>query len=391
MKIAIFGGSFNPPHRGHLQAALAAQRQLQPDRFLIMPDFQPPHKDLEEGSPTPDQRLALCCLNFESVPGAECSALEIDRGGKSYTADTVRQLRETEPDAELILLMGTDMFLNVDRWYDAEYLMRNVTLAAFQRTPEEAAVLEEKARQLREQCGAKTELIASEPLSAASTDIREALRSRSGEALLTDEVYAYIIRNRLYGARVSFPWLRERSYAMLKPKRIPHVMGCEEEAVRLAKRWGADPEQAAEAAILHDCTKKEPLETQLALCARYGVKPDALEQVSEKLLHSKTGAAIAEHVFGCCPEVVEAIRWHTTGKADMTLLEKIIYMADYVEPNRDFDGVEPLRKLAYEDLDKAMELGLAMSLEDVQSRGNIAHEDTLSALNWYRNQIERAD
>ena len=387
MKIAIFGGSFNPPHLGHLHSALCAAEQLKADRFLIMPDYQPPHKDLAAGSPTPEQRLALCRLNFASVPNAECSDLEISRGGKSYTADTLRELQTRYPKAKLYLLVGTDMFLNISQWYDADYILNTVTVAAFQRSPEEQPYLDAKASELRERFGAKVKLIESVPLEAASTDIRAALRSRGGTELLGDEVYSYIVKNRLYDVKVSFPWLREKSYAMLKPKRIPHVRGCEEEAIRLAERWGADPEQAAEAAILHDCTKKEPLEDQLVLCGKYGLTADEIESHSEKLLHARTGAAIAEAEFGCCPEVVSAIRWHTTGKADMSLLEKIIYMADYIEPNRSFEGVERLRKLAYEDLDRAMLLGFEMSLEDVRAQGNPAHPHTVQALEFYQARV----
>ena len=103
-----------------------------------------------------------------------------------------------------------------------------------------------------------------------------------------------------------------------------------------------------------------------------------------KLLHSKTGACIAKYVFGEPDEVYEAIFWHTTGKADMTLLEKILYMADYIEPNRDFDGVEELRAMAYTDLDKAMLMGIEATIEDMQERGNPIHKNTQQAQAWFR-------
>ena len=177
MTIAVFGGSFNPPHKGHLAAALAASRQLKPDEFLVIPDFQPPHKQLAEGSPE-----------------------------------------------------------------------------------------------------------------------------------------------------------------------------------------------------------------QLRLCAKYGIIPDELERENGKLLHAKTGAAVAKFEFGSDDEVVEAIRWHTTGRPNMTTLEKVLYMADYMEPTRDFPGVEELRRLAYEDLDRAMVLGFEMSLEDILSRGETPHKNTLAALQWYQNR-----
>ena len=82
-------------------------------------------------------------------------------------------------------------------------------------------------------------------------------------------------------------------------------------------------------------------------------------------------------------DVYDAIRWHTTGKPDMTLLEKVIYLADYIEPTRDFEGVEPLRALAYEDIDAAMALGLEMSLEELQAGGIVPHSATVEALRWY--------
>ena len=383
MKVAIFGGSFNPPHRGHLNSALFAAKQLKPDVFLVVPDHRPPHKTLEAGSPTPEERLELCRRCFASVPNVEISNIEILRGGKSYTADTIKALLHRFPDAEFYLLVGTDMLLDLGRWYRADFIMQHTVIAPFQRCPEELPYIEAKAEELKERFGAQVEIIRSEPLPAASTDIRAMLRVRDGVSLLTEETYAYIIKNRLYGARVSFPWLREKAYAMLKPTRVAHVRGCEQEAIALAERWGADPEDAAEAAILHDCTKKEKLDGQLALCERYGIVPDAVERGNEKLLHAKTAAALAREEFGVSPEVESAIRWHTTGKPDMTLLEKIIYMADYIEPTRTFEGVEQLRALAYEDLDRAMLLGLEMSIEENCRSGNEMHRNSVEARDWF--------
>lgn len=94
------------------------------------------------------------------------------------------------------------------------------------------------------------------------------------------------------------------------------------------------------------------MEEQLAMCEHYHIELDELEKKALKLLHAKTGAALARDVFGADDEIYNAILWHTTGKANMTLLEKVIYLADYIEPNRDFDGVEDLRKVVWEDLDK---------------------------------------
>ena len=170
----------------------------------------------------------------------------------------------------------------------------------------------------------------------------------------------------------------------LKYKRIPHVLGTEQEAIRLATRYGADVEKARVAALLHDCTKKLDMPEQLALCRQYGIELDELEQKALKLLHAKTGAAIAREVFGVDDEIYRAIWWHTTGHADMTLLEKIIYLADYIEPSRDFPGVNDLRACVYENLDRGMLMGLEMTIDEMTEMGNPVHHATMEAWDWLK-------
>ena len=106
-----------------------------------------------------------------------------------------------------------------------------------------------------------------------------------------------------------------------------------------------------------------------------------------KLQHAITGAEIARDVFGVSDAVYEAIRWHTTGKADMTTLEKVIYLADYIEPTRDFPGVEELRRAVYEDLDRGLLRGLEMSIQEMENWGNPVHEDTLRARDFLVQQL----
>ena len=383
MKITIYGGSFNPPHCGHIEAAHAVQERLEPDKMLIIPASIPPHKDLADGSPDAAERLELTRLAFADIPNAEVSDIEINREGKSYSADTLEQLMKLYPDAEFTFAMGSDMMLSFEQWYRFRFLLGNMTLGVFCRNEGEDARVMQQAEYLKKTYGARCVFINHEPKPMSSSDIRSMLPERRGASYLPEEVYARIIKNGDYGARPELYWLREKAYAMLSPKRVAHVVGCEAEAVNLAMRWGEDPENAAEAGILHDITKKLVLSDQLILCRKYGIINDTAEEENVKLLHAKTGAAIAKDLFNISGEVYDAIRWHTTGKPDMTLLEKIIYMADYIEPNRDFEGVEKLRKLAYEDLDKAMALGLEMSLEDIRSYGQEPYYATAEAYEWY--------
>lgn len=392
MDIAVYGGSFNPPHLGHREAVITALEALEPDLLLIIPDHEPPHKELEEGSPTPAQRLELCRLTFGDLDRVEISSLELERNGKSYTYDTVQELQERYPDARLTLIVGTDMILTFEEWYHFEYLLAHCRLAAMARDFEDEEKLREAAGHLRSCYGAEIILLDHAPLPMSSTELRGMLRSRLGAEDIHPDAYAAIIRCRFYDAAPELSWLREQAYTMLDERRIAHVAGCESEAIELARRWGEDPETAAEAGILHDITKRLSHEEQLNLCEKYAIICDSAERVTPKLLHAKTGAAVARERFGVRDAVYEAIRWHTTGKPDMTLLEKIIYLADYIEPTRDFPGVDTLRELAYEDLDRALLLGLQMTIEEVRSHGEEPYIDTLTACAWYEERIsERRD
>ena len=392
MKIGIYGGTFNPPHLGHMAAAKTAVQVLGLDKLILIPAATPPHKQLPEGSATAQQRLEMARLMADNLdlPGvAQVSDIELRREGKSYTSDTLVAMAALYPDAELWLLMGTDMFLSLQNWHEPEKIMSLAGICAFGRTEQDGEELFAPQRAfLQEKYNARLTTITLPGLvDISSTRLRELLEQGAGREYLCDAVYGYILMNGLYGTKadlknLDLPELRACSYSMVRAKRIPHIKGTEEEAVRLAKRWGVDELTARRAAILHDCTKYLELDEQLALCRKYGVELDGLEQRAVKLLHSKTGACIAKHIFGEDEQVYQAIFWHTTGKADMSLLEKVIYLADYIEPTRDFDGVEPLRALAYEDIDKALLMGMNMTIEEMEQRGNPVHRNTRAARDW---------
>lgn len=382
--IAIYGGSYNPPHRGHLRAAQAAYEQLKPQKFFLVPDYEPPHKTLEAGSPEPAERLELTRLAAEELPWAETLDIEINRAGKSYTSDTLRALHEQYPESRLCFLMGTDMFLTLDEWHEPEEITRLAAIGVFARSAGEREAIERKKAAVEARYGAEVLVVESEPIDISSSELRALLPQRKGREYLPEAVYAEIIRHRLYGARPELAWLRERAYAHLKPKRVPHVAGTEQEAVRLAKRWGEDEGDAAEAAILHDITKRLDHEEQLHLCKKYAIITDNLETANEKLLHARTGAALSKELFGVPEHIESAIRWHTTGRAGMTRLEQIVYLADYIEPTRHgFAGLEELRRAAYEDLDGAMALALNMSWQEVTEKGWPFHKNSADAKEYY--------
>ena len=390
MKIGVYGGTFNPPHLGHVTAARAVFELLKLDLLLLVPDGQPPHKMLPPGSPTPEQRLEMTRLAGERLGLGEkvrTLDLELKREGRSYTAETLRQLHQQYPEDELWLLMGTDMFLTLQAWREPGEILSLAGIAAFGRTEEDTEELFSVQRDYLYRTYPQARIFTLTipgVVDVSSTELRTMLARDEGGNLLPPAVYGYILREGLYDTRADLKHLplrtlRPVALSYLKHKRIPHVLGTEQEAIRLAERYGADVEKARVAALLHDCTKRLDMEEQLDLCRQYGIRLDALEQQALKLLHAKTGAAIARDVFGVDDEIYRAIWWHTTGHAGMTLLEKIMYLADYIEPSRDFPGVDKLRAVCYKDLDEGLLMGLEMTIEEMTSMGNPVHHATIEA------------
>ena len=286
-----------------------------------------------------------------------------------------------------MLLMGTDMFLSFQNWCHPEIILENATLGIFYRGDKgEAAAIEEKKAEMESQ-GAKIELVKNDIVNISSTQMRRLLAFRCAGEFLPEGVLDYIRENRLYDTRAHWKNLPMEELervviSLLNPNRVAHVLGCRDTAVELAKRWGADVTDAARAGILHDITKAIDGPLQFTLCEAYGKILSDFSRRYPKTLHALTGSLVAERIFGENKAVVSAIEHHTTGKADMNLLEKIIYVADYMEPNRNFPGVETLRELAYTDIDAALKLGLEMTLEHLKRQGAEVSPESRDALAW---------
>lgn len=392
MKIGIYGGTYNPPHRGHMAAAVTAANVLGLDQLLLIPAGVPPHKQMAEGSASNEDRLEMTKLMADRlglpIPVGVLE-LEMNRSGKSFTSDTLKILKAIYPDDELWLLMGTDMFLTFHLWHEPEVIAKLAGLCAFGRTEGDGEELFAPQREfLQQKYGGKIVTMTIPGLvDVSSTQIREALAAGSGKGLLDESIWGYILARGLYGTQadlkhLTLDQLRAVSYSMVRSKRIPHIRGTEETAAKLARRWGADETEARKAAILHDCTKYFNLTQQLSTCEKYGILLDDMEKSALPLLHSKSAAGIAKNEFGMSDEVCQAIRWHTTGKADMTLLEKILYIADYAEPTRRYDWANGLRELIETDLDAAVLRGLEITIEHTASKGDAIHPKTLEARDW---------
>lgn len=392
-RIGIYGGTYNPPHIGHMRAAAHGIRVLELDRLLLIPAAISPHKELPEDSANPLQRLEMLRLSARGLEKAQVSAIELSREGPSYSVDTVMQLRRQYPDAQLVLMMGTDMFLSFLNWYQAQTILEQVSLAVFYRgeKQERPAVEAQKAR--LEAMGAEVTLVENPVTAISSTDLRRMLALRCADPFLCPGVGDYIRANGLYHTAENFhslpmERLEQVVISLLKPSRVAHVLGCRDTAAALARRWGANETDAARAGLLHDITKALDGPLQLTLCDEYGILLSKFSQENPKTLHALTGSVVAEQIFGENEAVVQAIRYHTTGRPNMSLLEKILYIADYMEPNRDFPGVEVLREAAFRSLDDALRMGLEMTIDHVQAQGQQLAQATVDALRFLRERRE---
>ncbi len=178
----------------------------------------------------------------------------------------------------------------------------------------------------------------------------------------------------------------------LKPKRVRHCLGVEESAAALARRWGADPEKAAQAGLLHDCGKSLPLEDMARRAARAGFTVDRLCERSPGILHAPASADLARHDFGIADEeVLSAVFWHTVPHVGMTVLETVVWLADMIEPNRDYPGVEELRTLAEHDLNEAFRQGLAQGMVHVLTGGWVLHPGSVAVYNELTLQREAGE
>ena len=327
--IGIYGGTFNPPHVGHIRAAQMAVEALGLDRLLVIPDRIAPHKQLPEGSASPEQRLRMLELALEGEEKITVSDLELRREGPSYTYQTVEQLHEQYPKDQLILLMGTDMFLTFHQWRYPERILQYAQLGVFYRgTPGECADIHNRKLEMEQQ-GYTVHLLQNQVVDISSTQLRRMLVFDCAEPFLPKGVGEYIRQNKLFGTGKDYRSLPMEELeavvvSLLKPNRVKHVLGCRDTAAALAEKWGANVTDAARAGLLHDITKALDGPLQLTLCHEYGTILDDFSNRYPKTLHALTGSLVAERIFGENQEVVAAIRSHTTGKADMNLLETYI-------------------------------------------------------------------
>jgi len=186
---------------------------------------------------------------------------------------------------------------------------------------------------------------------------------------------------------LDFKTMERKLQSALSLKRYIHTMGVVEAAMKMAEVFGGDKAKVHAAALLHDCVKDYPDDMKRRFCKEFHVPVDEIMLSSIDLTHAFLGAEVAKREYGVCDEeILDAIRFHTTGRKNMTLTEKIVFIADYIEPNRKtFDGLEEVRQIAFKDIDKAMKFILCDTIKFIKKKENTLHPLSIEAYEYYNN------
>ncbi len=373
-RIGVFGGTFAPFHKGHKQALKAFLTRADLDRCFVIPAGIPPHKT-KTALFTDEQRLEMTRLACKGIDGVTVSDWELKQEGRSYTYKTLGWLKQQHPHDRLVLFVGSDMLLTLHQWYRPEEIFSLAEIAAFSREGDDLQTLKEHARALEKRFpGADVTVYTEPPFPVSSTEIRE--KWEQGEdlkTLLPAAVNEYL----------TFLRYEEELKRRLSPHRFRHSLGVMKQARNLAKIHGANEEKARIAGLLHDMTKEYSKEDHFRLFERYALPLDENLKTNQNLWHGPSASLDITETFGITdPEIASAIRYHTTGKANMTLLEAILYIADLTDETRDYDDVDFYRTLAEEDLYKACLIAMRWCRDDVKNRGYDVHRDMLDGIEF---------
>lgn len=395
-KIAIMGGTFNPIHYGHLVAAEAVRQEMNIEKIIFIPTGRPPHKKNTDDEHA-EHRYLMTVLATVTNPHFDVSRMEIERSGLTYTIDTVREIRSLcKPNTSVFFITGADAVNQILTWKDSEALLSLCEFVAVTRPGHKKEKLLESIDSIQNKFKSRLHFLEVPALAISSTDIRNrVMAGKTIKYLLPETVEDYILKFGLYKSPSFYDDDMERInkqlHSILSPERFLHTQGVIQEAEKLAEAYSADKNRAILAALLHDCAKEYPNSEKLNMCKKYHIKIDDVIKHQPDLAHSFLGAEVAHSEYDIKDdEILDAIRYHTTGRKNMSMLEKIIYISDYIEPNRKpFPGIEKARLLAYLDLDKAMYFCLKNTIEYNRQKKRMIHPLSLEALKYYKNKGEQ--
>ncbi len=396
-RIGIMGGTFNPIHNVHLIMAQTALNQFQLDHILFMPAKNPPHKKQEEIIQEA-HRIRMIQLAIDGNERFELSDMECRRDGKTYTSDTLLQLKKENPNTLFYFIIGGDSLMQLEEWHKPQIIFENCHLIAARRGQITRKEFRKKMESYEEKYKAEISALDMENIHISSERIRSHIKKKEPFAYYCpDAVTKYILYHGLYGCvkekkeELSMPEIHSILEGISRPHRFLHMIGVQYISSALAMTHGVIVKQAELAGILHDCAKYLTIDEQRKLCGEYAIELTGTEKENPCLIHGKLGAEIAKSKFGVSDEeVLSAIRYHITGRPNMTSLEKIIFIADYIEPGRK-ERYQPhllgsIRHMAFVNLDTALLMCLENILSFLSGSQEAVDSNTEETYQFYKNQ-----
>jgi len=383
MKILLFGGAFDPPHKGHVSVLQKAAQYMDFDKIIVMPTGTPTHK---KNCVAPfDVRFYMAKQAFESIgENVEISDYEGTNLKDDYTYLTLEYLKEKYNNPHIYMAIGSDSLFALDSWKNSGQIMKNCTVLAFAREDDIGRNMQQKTEEL-EKLGAEIEFVKTQPIEFSSSQYRKGF-GEEGEEFLPKAVQDTIDEYDIYAQDDITRWKGTAKLAaklLLDEKRYIHTLNVEKLAAELGTIHSLDVEKLRVAALLHDVMKNAPYDILLHRAGQSGII-NRIEDKPKQTLHGFAAADYAEKELGIeDKDILWAVRSHTCGRKGMQDMEKVIYLADMLCEERKFESKEYLLSIAKQNLNDAMLAALQCSIEWIKSKGNIIDTDSLSALEYF--------
>jgi nicotinate-nucleotide adenylyltransferase len=367
-RIGVLGGSFDPIHYGHLILAEQIKTEAALDKVVFVPAFVSPFKIWNKPALS-SHRLQMLKLAIGDHESFEISTIELDKGSPSFTYETLKKLQKSYPKGtELFFIIGTDAFMQIEEWNYSQKLLSEFSFLIGLRKGYDECKLESILNELRNRYPLKAQYIRIPELEIAASDLRDRLAAgKSIRFLLPDSVIQYIAEQGLYTniSRLLESFVKNK----VTHSRLMHTVGVVDMARELAHKYGADPEKAEIAAWFHDAYRE-----------------------TGNLEHGPVAAEEIKRQFGVDdPDILNAIRYHTTGRPGMSLLEKVIYLADSLESGRVYPDIEILRSKTCESVDECLYFLMVHTKKYVESLGLTFHPRSIDAIEELRQQLKKGE
>ncbi len=336
-KIILYGGTFDPVTSEHINVIKNLTLLNGVEKVVVIPNFQPPHK--AQTTTSAFYRKEMLEISLKNISNVEISYFEISDKKAVYSYITVEHFKNLYPEKDLYFAMGTDMLECFSEWKNPEKILQNAGIILIERT--NGGNTQNAIKNFEKTYGKKVLKISYKGKDVSSQEVRcRIYLNLDTQNLITEEVKEYIKNKNLYTPDRFYYYLSQ----ILPEKRRWHTLGVILCGKKMAKKLKVDEKKVEIACLLHDNAKYLNYKDFNGF---------TLNNVPKQVVHQFLGAFIAENILAIKDEqIINAIKYHTTGKADMNLIEKIVFTADVIERGRDFDGVEKLRASVEKDFEK---------------------------------------